>query len=138
MLLARSNFKRMAVAAAALVPICLVLALQANTYSANARLQELADSAALAGVNSLASSAGQPDSERRATSIAIARDVVSARPNTVSEIKPSPESSKMSVVVRDTALGKQASSAATYLPPSAGAPTRHTSNMVLPPSPGAM
>ncbi|MDB5619899.1 hypothetical protein [Tardiphaga sp.] len=138
MLLARSIAVRLVVAAAAMVPICLVLAMQANSYSSSARLQELADTAALAGVSSLASSAGQSDVERRAASVAVAREVIAMQPNMVSEVSPSPDGAGMSVIVRDTALGKQTSSTARYLAPSAGAPIHQSSNMSLHSSPGAL
>jgi hypothetical protein len=122
---------RVAAITAMTASFCIVVAVQANSYSSSARLQELADGAALAGVSSLASSVGQPDVERRAASIAVSQDVIAIRPNIVSKISPSPDGSRMSVIVRDMALGKQTSSTAQYVGPSADAPSRQSSNMSL-------
>lgn len=80
------------------------------------RLQDLADNAALAGVNSLATNVDQPADVRSAGAIAAARTVIASQPAIIQRLQPSVEGLTMSVVVEDADKGMRASATATYIP----------------------
>ncbi|WP_439925440.1 hypothetical protein [Nitrobacter sp. JJSN] len=80
------------------------------------RLQDLADNAALAGVNSLAMNVDQPADARSAGAIAAARTVIASQPGVVQRLQPSVEGLTMSVVVEDADKGLRASATAKYIP----------------------
>ena len=106
-------------AAALIVPPGLISAYaMSNHPKANAALQELADNAALAGVNSLASSADQPQEARIAASVAAAKNAVVAKTGVLYAISPSIDHMTMSVVMDDRGKGSRVSSTAYYIPPS--------------------
>jgi hypothetical protein len=79
-------------------------------------LQDLADNAALAGVNSLAINVDQPADVRSAGAIAAARTVIASQPGVVQRLQPSVEGLTMSVVVEDADKGLRASATARYIP----------------------
>jgi len=91
-----------------------------NLSKPDVRLRELADHAALAGVNSLAATVNMPEALRVEASVAAARSVMAARPGVISRISPSVDQLTMSVVLDDSAKGSRASSTAHYIPPSDG------------------
>lgn len=97
-----------------------------------ARLQLLADEAALAGVNSLAASPGLPDGKRIELSIAAARNVMSATPAAIEAISPSVDRVALSVVLNDLRSGKRVVATAHYIPPSDGRTSRQASYSASP------
>lgn len=112
---------------------CLSLTLAAG-YAAsvdakkNMRLQEAADNAALAGVNSLATSADQPAEARSAAAIAAAKSAIAGKAGVVRTLSPSVDGLTMSVTMEDADKGMRASATARYVPPKDGAPAREASN----------
>ena len=84
------------------VSACYAMSIHART---NTRLQDIADNAALAGVNSLASNTDQPADARSAAAIAAARTIIATQPGIVQKLQPSVEELTMSVVVEDIDKG---------------------------------
>lgn len=119
--------------------VSVAIALQSTRHSSGTHLQDLADAAALAGMSSLAGSAGLPDSDRRAASIAAAARVVAVHQETASDISPSQDGSSVSVTIRDIASDRHASATARYIAPTGESPTRQSSNKwVRSPASGTM
>lgn len=122
---ARTLFRtrNLALMAALILPFmaahCYAMWVPAGT---NTRLQEMADDAALAGVNSLATNTNQPADMRSAEAIAAARTVIASRPGIVRNLQPSIEALTMSVVVEDKGL--RASATASYIPAKGNQPAR--------------
>jgi hypothetical protein len=83
---------------------------------ANTRLQDIADDAALAGINSLAANIDRPADVSSAEAIAAARTVIASRPAIVQRLQPSVDGLTMSVVVEDAGNRMQASATARYVP----------------------
>jgi hypothetical protein len=87
-----------------------------NHAGTNTPLQEIADNAALAGVNSLATNTDQPADLRSAAAVAAARTVIASRPGIIQKLQPSIEALTMSVVVEDVDKGLRAAATASYIP----------------------
>lgn len=100
---------------------------------ATAQLQELADNAALAGVNALAGSADQPQDARLATAIAAAKNVMTARPGMNPTMSSSIDRLTMSVVLDDIAKGTHVTATAHYIPPSDGRSSQQAANVSVVP-----
>jgi hypothetical protein len=92
---------------------CFALSVHAGTST---RLQDIADDAALAGVNSLAANIDQPADVSSAEAIAAARAVIASQPRVIQRLHPSVDALTMSVVVEDADKGMQASATARYVP----------------------
>jgi hypothetical protein len=92
-------------------------------------LQEIADNAALAGVNALAASTGQPADARSAAAVAAAQTAVAGQSGTIRTLQPSIDGLTMSVVVEDADKGTQVSATARYIPAKDSRPARQAVNM---------
>jgi hypothetical protein len=94
---------------------------QQRTATADAKLQALADEAALAGVNALASTEGQADAKRYEAANAAVRNVIAARGEIVPIVSPSIEEMKMSVALSTNSTGRGPALTATahYVQPGA-------------------
>jgi hypothetical protein len=79
---------------------------QQRTAAADAKLQALADDAALAGVNALAATEGQTDTKRLEAANAAVRKVIAARGEIVPIVSPSIEEMKMSVALTTNTTGR--------------------------------
>jgi hypothetical protein len=79
---------------------------QQKAANADARMQELADHAALAGVNALAASEGQADAKRYEVASVAVRKVIASRAEIVPIISPSIDEMKMSVALTTSNTGK--------------------------------
>jgi hypothetical protein len=79
---------------------------QKQTAAADARLQELADLAALAGVNALAGSEGQSDAKRLEAANAAVYQVAAARSDVKPIVFPSLDDLKVSVALTTSNTGK--------------------------------
>jgi hypothetical protein len=79
---------------------------QQRTAAADAKLQALADDAALAGVNALAATEGQTDAKRLEAANAAVRKVIAARGEIVPIVSPSIEEMKMSVALTTNTTGR--------------------------------
>ncbi len=118
-MMARTFFSRrsFAVMAATALPFVtaagFVMSIHAGT---NTRLQDIADDAALAGVNSLAANIDQPAEMRLAEAMAAAGTVLATQPGIVQRLSPSVEGLSMSVAVEDSSKGMRASATARYVP----------------------
>ncbi|GAB1716209.1 MAG: hypothetical protein NTAFB05_12510 [Nitrobacter sp.] len=119
------NKRSFAVMAAMALPFvaatCFALFIRAG---ANTPLQAIADDAALAGVNSLASNTDQPADVRSAEAIAAARTIIASRSGIVQRLQPSIEGLTMSVVMEDADKGTRVSAIAKYIPAKDGRPVR--------------
>jgi hypothetical protein len=82
----------------------------------SARLQDIADDAALAGVNLLAANVDQARDITSREAIAAAKAVIASQPGIVQKLQPSVEGLTMSVVVEDTGKDIRASATARYVP----------------------
>ena len=103
---------------------CYAASVHART---NTQLQDAADNVALAGVNSLAASAGQPADARSAAAVAAAR--TAAQSGIIRVLQPSVDGLTMSVVMEDADKGTQVSATATYVPAKDGRPPRQAINL---------
>jgi hypothetical protein len=94
---------------------------QQKAAAAYARLQELADNAALAGVRALADTEGQTEGKRLEAANAAARKVVASRAEIVPIVSPSIDDMKMSVALTTSNTGRGAAVTATarYVQPGA-------------------
>jgi hypothetical protein len=94
---------------------------QKQTAAADARLQELADHAALAGVNALATSEGQSDAKRLEAANAAVYQVASSRSDIKPIVFPSLDDMKVSVALTTSNTGKGVAFTATarYVQPGA-------------------
>jgi hypothetical protein len=128
--LARSFLSKRHLTAVAAVAIPLAVASYAVSVHArtDTRLQDAADSAALAGVNSLAASTGQPAEARAAAAVTAAR-AAAAQSGIVRTLQPSVDGLTMSVVMEDADKGTQASATAKYIPAKDGQPPRQAINL---------
>ena len=79
---------------------------QQKTAAADARLQALADEAALAGVSALAATEGQTDAKRIEAANAAARKVLASRSEIAPIISPSIDEMKMSVALPTNSTGR--------------------------------
>ena len=79
---------------------------QQKAAAFDAKLQELADHAALAGVNALAATDGQTDAKRLEAASAAVRKVIASRTEIVPIISPSIDEMKMSVALTTSNTGK--------------------------------
>lgn len=108
-------------AVAIAVPLGFAAALAvAHLDSPDAPLQRLADEAALAGVNALAATQGQPEDRRIAASVAAAGKVVSGQPAIIRSIAPSSDGMIVAVVLSGPNNRAMSSAAARYVAPSEG------------------
>ena len=82
-----------------------------------ARLQQIADDAALAGVKALVESVGQPGEERIKTSVAAAQAALAGRSGALRSLSGSAEELTLSVVLVDPHGGAKAAARAIYQPP---------------------
>jgi hypothetical protein len=103
---------------------CYAASVHART---NTQLQDAADNVALAGVNSLAASAGQPADARSAAAMAAAR--TAAQSGIIRVLQPSVDGLTMSVIMEDADKGTQVSATATYVPAKDGRPPRQAINL---------
>lgn len=103
---------------------CYAASVHART---NTQLQDAADNVALAGVNSLAASAGQPADARSAAAVAAAR--TAAQFGIIRVLQPSVDGLTMSVIMEDADKGTQVSATATYVPAKDGRPPRQAINL---------
>jgi hypothetical protein len=103
---------------------CYAASVHART---NTQLQDAADNVALAGVNSLAASAGQPADARSAAAVAAAR--TAAQSGIIRVLQPSVDGLTMSVIMEDADKGTQVSATATYVPAKDGRPPRQAINL---------
>jgi PleD family two-component response regulator len=83
----------------------------------NKGLQELADTAALAGVNSLVATNNQTDEARIHASVSAAHKVLSIKPDVVTTVSPSIHQLSVAVLLKDTS-NSRISAVAYYIPPS--------------------
>jgi hypothetical protein len=86
---------------------------QQRTAGADARLQELADNAALAGVNALAATEGQTDASRIEAANAAIKKAIASRAELVPIVSPSLDEMKMSVALTTSNTGRGAAVTAT-------------------------
>jgi hypothetical protein len=123
------NKRSLAVMAAMALPFvaaaCFALPIRAG---ANASLQDIADDAALAGVNSLATNTDQPADARSAAAIAAARTIIASRSGIIPRLQPSIEGLTMSVVMEDADKGTRVSAIAKYIPAKDSLPGRRISH----------
>jgi hypothetical protein len=123
------NRRGLAVMAAMALPLvataCFALSIRAG---ANTPLQDIADDAALAGVNSLAGDTDQPADARSAAAIAAARTIIASRSVIIPKLHPSIEGLTMSVVVEDADTGTRISAIAKYIPAKDSRPVRRISH----------
>ena len=129
--MARTFFNKQSLALVAavafpfVVSACYAVSIHART---NTRLQDIADNAALAGVNSLAAHTDQPADARSAAAIAAARTIIETQPGIARRLQPSVEELTMSVIVEDIDKGTQASATAKYIPAKDSQPARQAIN----------
>jgi hypothetical protein len=95
---------------------------------ANAPLQDIADAAALAGVNSLAANADQPADARSAEAISAARTIIASRSG-IQRLQPSIENLTMSVVMEDADKGTRVAAIAKYIPAKDSRPVRRINHL---------
>lgn len=86
---------------------------QQKTAASDAKLQELADNAALAGVNALATTEGQTDAKRLEAANTAVRKAIASRAELVPIISPSIDEMKMSVALTTSNTGRGAAFTAT-------------------------
>ena len=123
------NRRGLAVMAAMALPFvaaaCFALSIRAK---ANAPLQDIADDAALAGVNSLAGDTDQPADARSTAAVAAARTIIASRSGIIPRLQPSIERLTMSVVMEDVDTGTRISAIAKYIPAKDSRPVRRISH----------
>lgn len=93
---------------------------QRSSASAEAQLQELADNAALAGVNALAATEGQAEATRFEAASTAVRKVIASRSEVVPIISPSLDDMTMSVALtttNNTGTGPAFTATARYVAP---------------------
>ena len=128
--MARTFFGRQsfALTAALGLSVAIVACYAASVHArTNTQLQDAADNVALAGVNSLAASAGQPADARSAAAVAAAR--TAAQSGIIRVLQPSVDGLTMSVIMEDADKGTQVSATATYVPAKDGRPPRQAINL---------
>ena len=105
---------------------------QKQTAAADARLQELADHAALAGVNALVSSEGQSDAKRLEAANAAVYQVAASRSDIKPIVFPSLDDMKVSVALTTSNTGKGAAFTATarYVQPGAALSSGQTAEAI--------
>lgn len=96
----------LAMAALLLASVTSYAVAQQRAAAADARLQELADNAALAGVSALAATEGQPDARRYEAANAAVRKVIASRAEIVPVISPSIDDMTMSVALTTSNTGR--------------------------------
>ena len=106
---------------------------QQKTAAADARLQELADDAALAGVNALAATEGQTDAKRIEAANAAVRKAIASRSEIVPIVSPSIDEMKMSVALttNNTGRGPAFTATARYVPPGSAVSPGQTADAVM-------
>ena len=106
---------------------------QQRTAAADARLQELADEAALAGVSALAATEGQTDAKRIEAANAAVRKALASRSEIVPIISPSIDEMKMSVALTTNSTGRGPAFTATarYVPPGSAVSPGQTADAVM-------
>lgn len=92
-----------------------------KTANADARLQELADHAALAGVNALAATEGLTDAKRFEAANVAVKKAIASRPEIQSIVSPSLDALTMSVALTtsNTGRGHAVTATARYVQPGA-------------------
>jgi hypothetical protein len=127
-MLRKSRYGVIAAAALLLATATSFAMVQQKTASADARLQELADHAALAGVSALVATEGQTDAKRLEAANAAVRKVIAARGEIVPIVSPSLDDMKVSVALTTSNTGKGAAFTATarYVQPGSAVSPGHT------------
>jgi hypothetical protein len=94
---------------------------QQKTANADARLQELADHAALAGVNALAATEGLTDAKRLEAANVAVKKAIASRPEIQPIVSPSLDALTMSVALTtsNTGRGHAVTATARYVQPGA-------------------
>jgi hypothetical protein len=108
------------------VTACYAASVHARTST---HLQEVADNAALAGVNVLAASTGQSANERSAAAVAAAQSAAAGQSGTIRTLQASVDGLTMSVVVQDAGNGTRVSATARYIPAKDSRPARQPARM---------
>lgn len=122
--------RHLALVAALAIPFTAAACYAASVHAGTTtHLQDVADNAALAGVNSLAASTGQSADARSAAAIAAAQTVVAEQQGVVRTLLPSVDGLTMSVVMEDPAGGKRVTATAQYIPAKDGQPARQASSL---------
>lgn len=122
--------RHMAMIAALTTSVAITASYAASVHArTSTHLQEIADNAALAGVNALAASADQPAETRSAAAIAAAQTAAAGQSGTIRTLQPSVDGLTMSVVVEDADKGTQVSATARYIPAKDSRPARQAVNM---------
>ena len=123
--------RHLALIAALTIPFAVSACYAVSVHAkAHTRLQEVADNAALAGVNSLAVSADQPADARSAAAIAAARTVIATQSGVTGKLQPSVDGLTMSVIMEDADKGTRVSATARYIPAKDAQPARQAANLV--------
>jgi hypothetical protein len=109
--MSRTSLRKYRVSVIALTALLLAGAMsyavaQQKAAAFDSRLQELADHAALAGVNALAATEGQTDAKRIEAANAAVRKAIASRTEIVPIISPSIEEMKVSVALTTSNTGK--------------------------------
>lgn len=106
---------------------------QQRTAAADAKLQALADEAALAGVNALAASEGQTDAKRYELAGAAVRKVIASRNEVVPIVSPSIDEMTMSVALSTNTTGRGPALTATarYVQPGSAVSRGPTADAVM-------
>lgn len=91
-----------------------------NNFKPDAKLQELADNAALAGVNAMAANSTQPAQVRVQASISAVKEVIANKPGLTGDISASVDSMTTSVVLSNPTTRKPISATAHYILPNDG------------------
>jgi hypothetical protein len=105
---------------------------QQRTAAADARLQALTDNAALAGVNALAATAGQPDAKRIEAANAAVHKVIASHREIMPIIAPSIDEMKLSVALTTSRTGRGPAFTATarYMQPGSSLSPGQTADAV--------
>ena len=128
----KNRFRVLAVAALMIAGAATAVAAKQMYVAADVSMQDLADHAALAGVNALAATEGQSDAQRIEAANAAVYKVVSARSEIVPIAFPSIDDMKVSVALTAGNTGKGTAFAATarYVQPGAAMSPAKTADAV--------
>lgn len=126
----KSRFRVLAVAALIIAGATGLVVAKQTYVAANTTMQDLADHAALAGVNALAASEGQIDAVRIEAANAAVYKVVSSRSAIVPITFPSLDDMKVSVALTNASTGKGAAvtSTARYVQPGSAVSPANTAD----------
>ena len=126
----RSRFKVLAIAALVIAGAAGAVAAKQTYAAANTTMQDLADHAALAGVNALAATEGQIDALRIEAANAAVYKVVASHSTIVPITFPSLDDMKVSVALTNASTGKgtAVTSTARYVQPGAAVSPANTAD----------